>query len=41
MAAPGRVIGALRDLNEELLAAGDALARSNRYPQPGPQARAA
>jgi hypothetical protein len=29
---------ALRYLNEELLAAGEAIARSNRFPQPSPQA---
>lgn len=29
---------ALRYLNEELLGAGEAIARSNRYPQPRPQA---
>ena len=33
--APIRV---LRYLNEELLGAGEALARSNRFPQPRPQA---
>ncbi len=29
---------ALRYLNEELLGAGEAMARSNRFPQPRPQA---
>jgi len=29
---------ALRYLNEELLGAGEAIARSNRFPQPRPQA---
>jgi hypothetical protein len=29
---------ALRYLNQELLGAGEAMARSNRFPQPGPQA---
>jgi len=38
---PGRVIGILRYLNDELLAAGDAIARSNNFPQPGPRAHAA
>ena len=33
--APGRVVGIVRYLNDELLAAGDAMARSNRFPQPG------
>jgi hypothetical protein len=37
MTAPGRVIGILRYLNDELLAAGDTMARSNRFPQPGQQ----
>ncbi len=41
MTGPGRVIGILRYLNDELLAAGDAMARSNRFPQPRPQAQAA
>jgi hypothetical protein len=40
MSAPGRVIGVLRYLNDELLAAGDAMARSSRFPQPGQQAQA-
>jgi hypothetical protein len=31
-------IRALRYLNEELLGAGEAIARSNRFPQPRPQA---
>jgi hypothetical protein len=31
-------IRALRYLNKELFAAGDAIARSNRFPQPRPQA---
>lgn len=33
-----RAIGALRRLNDELLAAGDAMARTARAPQPRPQA---
>jgi hypothetical protein len=41
MTAPGRVIDVLRYLNDELLAAGDAIARSNNFPQPGPRAHAA
>ena len=41
MTAPGRVIGILWYLNDELLAAGDAIARSNNFPQPGPRAHAA
>jgi hypothetical protein len=32
---------ALRYLNEELLGAGEAIARSNRFPQPRPQASVA
>ena len=32
------VIGMFRTLNSELTAAGEAMARSNRFPQPGPQA---
>ena len=40
MTAPGRVIGILRYLNGELLAAGDAMARSNRFPRPGQQTQA-
>jgi hypothetical protein len=32
---------ALRYLNEELLGAGEAIARSNRFPQPRPQAAVA
>jgi hypothetical protein len=32
------VIGAVRKLNDELLGAGEATARSNRFPQPRPQA---
>jgi len=32
------VIGAVRNLNDELLCAGDAMARSNRFPQPRPRA---
>ena len=32
------VIGAVRHLNHELLAAGKAMERSNRFPQPRPQA---
>lgn len=32
------VIGVFRTLNSELTAAGDAMARSNRFPQPSPQA---
>ena len=39
--APGRAVGIVRYLNDELLAAGDAMARSNRFPQPGPRAHAA
>jgi hypothetical protein len=35
------VIGALRHLNDELLAAGEAMHRSNRFPQPRPQANLA
>jgi hypothetical protein len=31
-------IRALRYLNQELLGAGEAMARSNRFPQPRPQA---
>jgi hypothetical protein len=30
-----------RTLNSELTAAGEAMARSNRFPQPGPQANLA
>jgi hypothetical protein len=33
-----RAIRALRQLNEELLASGEAMARSARAPQPRPQA---
>jgi hypothetical protein len=32
------VIGAVRHLNDELAGAGEAMARSNRFPQPRPQA---
>ena len=32
------VIGVFRTLNSELTAAGEAMARSNRFPQPSPQA---
>jgi hypothetical protein len=32
------VIGIVRTLNSELTAAGEAMARSNRFPQPRPQA---
>jgi hypothetical protein len=32
---------ALRHLNQELLGAGEAIARSNRFPQPRPQAAVA
>ena len=39
--APGRAVGIVRYLNDELLAAGDAMARSNRFPQPGPHVQAA
>ena len=35
------VIGVFRTLNSELTAAGEAMARSNRFPQPGPQANLA
>jgi hypothetical protein len=31
-------LAAFRYLNEELVGAGGAIARSNRFPQPGPQA---
>jgi len=31
-------IHAVRHLNNELLGAGDAIARANRFPQPGPHA---
>jgi len=41
MTGPGRVIGILRYLNDELLAAGEALARPARFPQHSPQASAA
>ena len=41
MITSGRVGGILRYLNDELLAAGDAIARSNRFPQPGPHVQAA
>ena len=41
MTALSRAIRALRYLNEELLAAGEAMARSARAPQPRPQADAA
>jgi len=41
MTAPGRVIGILRYLNDELLAAGETMARPARFPQHSPQARAA
>jgi hypothetical protein len=33
-----RAIGALRRLNDELLASGEAMARTARAPQPRPQA---
>ncbi len=36
--APRWAIRTLRYLNEELLGAGEAIARSARAPQPGPQA---
>lgn len=32
------VIGVFRTLNSELTAAGEAMARSDRFPQPSPQA---
>ena len=32
------VIGAFRTMNSELTAAGEAMTRSNRFPQPQPQA---
>jgi hypothetical protein len=32
------IVGVFRTLNSELTAAGDAMARSNRFPQPSPQA---
>jgi len=32
------VIGTVRKLNDELLGAGEAMTRSNRFPQPRPQA---
>ena len=32
------VTGAVRKLNDELLGAGQAMARANRFPQPRPQA---
>jgi hypothetical protein len=32
------VIGAVRHLNDELTASGEAMARSNRFPPPRPQA---
>jgi hypothetical protein len=32
------VIRTFRNLNDELLGAGEAMARSNRFPQPRPQA---
>jgi len=32
------VIGAVRNLNSELTGAGEAMARTNRFPQPRPQA---
>jgi hypothetical protein len=32
------VIGAVRNLNGELTGAGEAMARTNRFPQPRPQA---
>jgi hypothetical protein len=32
------VIGVFRTLNSELTGAGEAMARSNRFPQPSPQA---
>ena len=35
------MIGMFRTLNSELTAAGEAMARSNRFPQPGPQANLA
>ena len=41
MTALIRAIRALRHLNEELLGAGEAIARSARAPQPRPQADAA
>ena len=31
------VIGAVRHVNNELLAAGETMARANRFPQPSPQ----
>lgn len=40
MTALSRAIRALRHLNEELLGAGEAMARSARAPQPRPQADA-
>jgi hypothetical protein len=39
MTLPGRGIGILGYLHDELLAAGDAMACSNRFPQPRPQAK--
>ena len=41
MTAPGRPVGILRYLNDELLAARDAMARPAGGPQPRPQAPAA
>jgi hypothetical protein len=38
MTPASRVISTLPYLNEELLGAGEAIARSNRFPQPRPQA---
>jgi len=31
------VIGAVRYVNDQLLASGEAMARTNRFPQPSPQ----
>ncbi len=41
MTAASRVISTLRVLNDELLASGEAMARSARAPQPRPQTQTA
>jgi len=41
MTAASRVISTLRVLNDQLLAAGEAMARSARAPQPRPQTQTA
>ena len=41
MTAASRMISTLHVLNDELLASGEAMARSNRSPQPRPQTQTA